>query len=128
MTAFHLWICALLLAATAVDVYYGLIFLLAGFCWSNRLFAYLHLQVGPIPLYVTELFLGMALLRIVLDKRVIHSATAKTMPRWPWLGFIVIAAISTCRGLMHYPAAGMFYAMRRSLITRFSHGWCSIFH
>ncbi|OVE76867.1 hypothetical protein BVX98_04160 [bacterium F11] len=80
----------------------GLLFLLGGFLLFNRHFAYIHINLGTIPLYITEFCLLMWISRILIFKRNEMKMKINSMDRLFllfWGIFFLIGVFSFLRGL-----------------------------
>src|SRR5688572_24457490 len=96
----------ILAALFLYDEFYGLLVLFGGYILWDRNFAYTHVMVGSLPLYVSEFCLMVwAIKFIALRPRRLYEAWLD-LPRdmrWGWVVFVIAGIFSLCHGLWNYP-------------------------
>src|SRR5262245_30865774 len=92
------------------DELWGLVALLCCFILFDRNFAYVHLQLGTYPLYITEYVILIWSFKVMLKPTRVMTAFA----HWPkmfqlaWCLFLVAGIISILRGIGTYPTVQVF--------------------
>lgn len=86
------------------DEFFGFLFLVGGLCLANRSFAYIHLNVGAVPLYLPEFALSCWTLRAACSRPSLlqRLRDLPSAPRKTWCLFMGWGLIALFRGLAHY--------------------------
>lgn len=93
-----------MIIATSVDIYFGLLFLLAGFFAVNKEFAILNIRIGSVPIYLPEVFLTVALIKFFIAYvRKAHRPHLPTTFVVSWMLYVLVGLISLITGLRQYP-------------------------
>jgi hypothetical protein len=107
---------SILCALTLWDTFWGLCFLLAGFCAFNRAFSYIHITIHSLPIFVAEIYLSFSLLKMIFSKTGRHSLRS-IVCTWPWILFAIAASSSLIRGVHTYMLADV---LRDSALAYYS--------
>ena len=106
---------------TFLDVIFAL-FLLGMFA-LNRTFAYLHLSIGRVPIYITEIILIVLIFKTILPFPFRKIKTVKTPLDIPFLFYYLLGMVALARGLSTYGldavrhSAIVYYSLFYYLIT-----------
>ncbi|MFA5974891.1 MAG: hypothetical protein WC859_01845 [Elusimicrobiota bacterium] len=119
---------AVCLAAFLWEEAYGILFLLIGYLLANREFAYLHISIGTVPVYITEFALLLWTLRIFgrqLTNPGSYRTALPTPVRWTWGLFLGVGCVSFYWGVLHFPilnvlrdSALVYYSVAILLVSR----------